>query len=140
MPIDKNEAMNEYKTNAGAAGSKMVRRFIAAPGKIDKMRSPEAQKRYEEAMRDPAVLKRRSTNLAKVSEAELNRAMEAKGASAYTAGVDAGAEKWARNTPLDEIDRLRSTLPARTRDPLANLTNRSGHIVKGLSDWKKKQV
>lgn len=141
MPIDLTEASSEYRTNAGAAAPKMARRYIAATGKLDKARSPAAQKAYEEAMRDPAVLARRAKNLGKLSEADLNKAMEEKGASNYGTGVAAGADKWQRNfTPYaGEIDRLKGTLPARSRDPMANLTNRAGHFVKGLSELKKKQ-
>lgn len=141
MPIDLNDASNEYRTNAPAAAGKLVRRFTQRQGKLAAATSPNAQKAYEEAMRDPAVLQRRQKNLAKLSEEDLNRAMSEKGASAYANGVTAGADKWQKGFQpyASTIDAARANLPARSRDPMANLTNRAGPIVKALSDQKKKQ-
>jgi len=136
-----NAGLDEYKNRAPASADKLVRKYQAATGKLDAARSPDAQASYEEAMRDPAVLKRRQTNLGKLSEADLNNAMQAKGGSAYAAGTAAGADKWAKNVApyFGEIDRIKAKLPRRTRDPAANVQSRVTPFAKGLSDMKKKQ-
>jgi len=140
MPVSKDEWKAEYVARARAAADKLVKRYVARRDKLARMTSDEAQKNYEEAMRDPAVLKRRLIKLKKLTEEDLNRAMERKGAAAYSVGVEAAADKAADNVApyLEELDRLLATLPPRTRDPMQNLMRRAGHIVKGLSDLKKR--
>lgn len=140
MPIDLNDALNEYRQNAPQAANKLARKYAARQGKVAAGTSENAQKAYTEAMRDPTVLERRRRNLAKLTDEDLNRAMAEKGVSNYATGVAAGADKWARGFQpyAGVIDATRNNLPARTRDPLANLTNRAGPFVKNLSDAKKK--
>lgn len=141
MPIDVNAAREEYESRAGQSADKLVRKFTAATGKVEKARSPAAQKAYEDAMRDPKVLARRQKALGKVTEAEVNEAMQRKGASAYAAGVAAGADKWGRNVApyMSELDRTVASLPARTRDPVQNVMGRVAPIAKNLNALKDKQ-
>jgi len=140
MPISREEWKEEYLARARASADKLVKRYTARRDKLARMTSEEAQRNYEEAMRDPSVLRRRLVKLKQLSEEDLNRAMERKGAIAYTAGVEAAADKAAERVApyLEELDRLIATLPPRTRDPMQNLTRRAGHIVKGLSELKKR--
>ena len=139
MAIDKAEALKEYRERASGSGGKLVRKYTAATGKLEAATSKSAQANFESAMKDPAVLKRRLTNLKKLSEEDLNSAMIATGEAAYNAAVAAKAEKWLEKTSpfLDEIDDVVAKLPARTRDGVQNVTNRVIPLVKALQDKKK---
>jgi hypothetical protein len=134
MPIDTNSAMEEYKSRTSQAGTKLVSRYRAATNKLARATSDAAQNAYKAAMSDPKVLERRRSNLRKLSEEDLNRNMELKGASAYSAGTSAGADKWGRNFApyASVIDSTTASLPERTRDPVANVTNRVIPLAKNL--------
>lgn len=141
MPIDKAKAMQAYKDRTAQSGSKLVDNYIATPGKMAKAFSEESQKSYVAAMTDPNVLKRRLTNGRKVDEGAANEAMRAKGASAYAAGTAAGADKFSKNVApyLDTIDRVRTSLPARTRDAAQNVANRVTPLAVALQKQKNSQ-
>lgn len=142
MGIDVEEAAQEYARVAAAASDKLVRRYVKTPDKLTKAASEQAQKLYEEAMKDPVVLKRRQLNLKKLTESELNAAMEQKGASAYASAVGAPTtlDKWKKDFApyATEIDKITAALPARSRDATQNVMNRVVPLVKSLSELKKK--
>ena len=142
MPIDKTAWLEDYKSGARLRSDKWLNNYKATPDKLAKAASDDAQKLYEDQMKDPKVLKRRQSKLKKLSESDLNAAADAAGSTAYATGVEAKAGKALKNVSiyLDEIDRLKPTMPKRTTDPMSNLTNRAGHFVKGLSELKKRQV
>jgi len=135
------EFKNDYVTGASNASTKLVDRYTRKTGKLDAAKSDAAQKNFEAAMKDPAVLKRRQTRLAKLTEDDLNRAMIEKGGSAYAAGVQTAGDKWATNvTPyLQKQEEIKRSLPARSRDPVQNVTQRVVPFAKGLNDLKKQR-
>jgi len=141
MGINRANWIEDYKKGTSANADKLVREYVATPNKIDAATSASAQKNYEDAMRDAKVLARRVTNLKKVSEADLNAAMQAKGQARYSEGTSAGANKAAARVEpyLVELDRIVPTLPAAGRDGVQNVTNRVIPIVKALQD-KKAQI
>lgn len=140
MAIDRNEALNEYRSKASAAGEKLVRKYIARNDKLVRATSDSAQKNYVAAMTDPKVLQRRVAKLKKLTEADLNAAMQAKGASAYATGVNAGADKWGKGVEpyFSEIERVIANLPARGRTARENVMNRTLPLAEALQ--KKKEA
>jgi len=140
MAVDIEEIKKEYANRASQSGDKLVRRYVAVTNKLERAASAEAQKNYVAAVTDPAVQARRVQNLKKLSESDLNAAMQATGASAYQNAVSAKADIWANRTQpyLTEFEKVKSTLPSRTRDAMTNLTQRAGAFVKAAVELKKK--
>jgi len=140
MAIDKEEWKRKYTERTAVATGDLVKGYIDRTDKVARMSSDDAQKNFEDAMRDPAVLKRRQGKLKKLSESDLNLAMETKGAARYAEGTAASADKALANvTPyLDEIDSIVARLPARTRDPRKNVMDRVIPLAVGLADKKKR--
>ena len=139
MAIDKEAWKRKYTERTAVATDDLVNGYIARTDKVARMSSDASQKNYESAMKDAAVLKRRQTKLKKVSESDLNDAMRTKGAARYAEGTAASADKALANVSpfLDEIDRTVAALPARTRDPRANVMNRVVPIAVNLNAKKK---
>jgi len=140
MPIDKTRWKEKYTRNTAAATGDLVEGYIARTDKVARMASDDAQKNFEEAMRDKAVLERRQKRLKTLSESDLNEAMRTKGALRYAEGTAASADKALdRVTPyLDEIDKIVPRMKPRTRDPRTNVIERVIPLAVGLSDLKKK--
>lgn len=141
MPINRSNLKDDYVKGASAAADKLVRNFIATPGKVDAARSEAAESLYAEKTAAAIANKSRQKGLSKVTESQVNAAMQASGAAGYRAGTSRSADKQVqRVTPyLDALDRLESAYPARTSDPLQNVINRVGLIATTLSDLKKSQ-
>lgn len=142
MAIDKDEWKRKYTERTAVAGGDLVKGYTRRTDKVARMASDDAQTNFEAAMKDPAVLKRRQSKLKKLSEADLNEAMEKKGAARYAEGTAAAADKaLERVTPfLEEIDKTVSALPPRTRDPRANVMNRVVPLAVNLNEKKKKMT
>ena len=140
MAIDKEAWKRKYTERTSVASGDLVEGYIKRTDKVARMASEDAQKNFEAAMKDPAVLKRRQTKLKKLSESDLNEAMRTKGAARYAEGTAAAADKALENvTPyLEEIDRIKTTLPARSRDPRKNVIDRVVPIAVGLAEKKKR--
>jgi len=140
MSIDKEAWKRKYRDRTAVATDDLVRGYVDRTDKVARMSSDDSQKNYEAAMKDPSVLKRRQNKLKGLSESDLNRAMETKGAARYAEGTAASADKALDNVSpyLDEIDRTVASLPPRTRDPRANVMARVVPIAVNLSEKKKK--
>jgi hypothetical protein len=140
MAIDKSKWKDKYTRNTAAATGDLVDGYIARTDKVARMASDTAQKNYEEAMRDKAVLERRQKRLKGLSESDLNEAMRTKGATRYAEGTAASADKALERVEpyLNEIDKIVGTLKPRTRDPRSNVMERVVPIAIGLSDLKKR--
>jgi hypothetical protein len=84
---------------------------------------------YEEQMRKPDVLARRTQGLEKVSNEQWKSKAATLGVQRIAAGMVEGADRQANNyEPIAEA--LRSlTLPARTSDPMQNIDNRTKPVV-----------
>jgi len=142
MPIDKTAAKEDWQSGAKAKVDKLVRKYTARTDKIAKATSDAAQKAYVEGVTDPVSQKLRLIRLKELSDADLNAAMEAKGRTAYGAGVDTSVDKYARRVDpyLSEIDAIVPKLKPRTRDAATNVTNRVAPIAVGLQNKKKALV
>jgi len=142
MSIDKTAWERKYRERTAVATEDLVTGYTNRTDKVARMASDDAQKNFEAAMKDPAVLKRRQSKIKTLSESDLNEAMRTKGAARYAEGTAASAGKALANVApyLDEIDRTVASLPARTRDPRANVMNRVVPIAVNLSEKKKKMI
>lgn len=123
-----------YKAGATAKGSKWQTNFLGATGIAAAAASDTAQATYDRKMSDPAVRKVRQIKLKGLSDADFQNPVRVGGSGLYTAGVNAKSAKASKGVApyLDEIARILPTLPAKTDDPMTNLTQRAGPIVTGL--------
>ena len=138
--IDRTAAKQNYVSGASNNAEKLVKNYVATPGKVDAARSDQAEKLWAEKIQQAIAQKSRQKALGKVSEADMNGAMVARGAQAYRTGTANGANKQATNVEpyYAALDSLVGKYPAKTSDPMANLMNRAGLVVKTLSDLKKR--
>jgi hypothetical protein len=141
MPIDRQAAKANYVQGASNNADKLVQNYTRATGKLDKAKSDAAEQLYAAKVQAAIANKSRQKGLGKVSESEMNAAMVATGAQNYRSGTGRSADKQARNVEpyYTALDGLEGKYPARTADPMANLTNRAGLVVKTLSELKKRQ-
>jgi hypothetical protein len=140
MPINRADAKTNYTQGAANNAQKLVKNFVAKTGKIDAARSDAAEQLYAANTQAAIARKARQKALANVTESSMNAAMVATGATNYGSGVDRSKDKWGQKVEpyLAALDGLEGRYPARTSDPMANLTNRAGLVVKTLSDLKKR--
>ena len=140
MGIDRNAAKQNYVSGASNNAEKLVQNYIKQPGKLDAAKSDAAEKLYAENVAKAVAEKRRQKGLGKVSESDMNAAMQASGAQNYRSGTTRSADKQARNVEpyYAALDALEGKLPARTSDPMANLMNRAGAVVKTMVETKKR--
>lgn len=140
MGINRQDAKANYVQGASNNAEKLVKNYVAQTGKLDKARSDAAEQLYAAKVQAAIANKSRQKGLANVSESEMNAAMQATGAQNYRSGTGRSADKQAKNVEpyYAALDSLEGKYPARTADPMANLTNRAGLVVKTLSDLKKR--
>ncbi len=140
MGINRTDAKANYITGASNNAEKLVKNYIAQTGKLDKAKSDAAEALYAAKLQAAIANKSRQKGLAGVTESEMNAAMQATGAQNYRAGTGRSAEKQAKNVEpyYAALDGLEGKYPAKTADPMANLMNRGGLVVKTLSELKKR--
>lgn len=139
MPIDVNQAVDDWVDGAKAKVDKLIRKYKARTDKATRMQSDEAQKSYVAGVTDPVSQRLRQIRLKEVTEADLNAAMETSAPTTYPAGIDKSKEKMRRRVDpyMKEIDRIVPTLKEKTRDAKANVMNRVIPIASGLQNRKK---
>jgi len=115
-----------YKDAAGTAASRYK---DSIPGVVWQSEAIAGQAIYEAKMMDPAVLARRATEIAKVSDTEFRNALATKGAPVLASRMAAAAPKMSAGyAPIrSALEAL--TLPARTADPMANIDARLKPVV-----------
>lgn len=140
MGINRQDAKTNYVQGASNNADKLVKRYVEASGKLDKAKSDAAEQLFAAKIQAAIANKSRQKGLNKVTESEMNAAMQATGATNYRSGTGRSAEKQAKNVEpyYAALDGLEGKYPARTADPMANLTNRAGLVVKTLSELKKR--
>jgi len=140
MGINRQDAKTNYVQGASNNADKLVKRYVEQTGKLDKAKSEAAEQLFAAKMQAAITNKSRQKGLGRVTEGEMNAAMQATGASNYRSGTGRSADKQAKNVEpyYAALDGLEGKYPARTADPMANLTNRAGLVVKTLSDLKKR--
>src|SRR3989304_9691909 len=140
MGINRQDAKTNYVQGASNNAEKLVKNYIAETGKLDKAKSDAAEQLYAAKLQAAIANKSRQKGLGRVTEGEMNAAMQATGAQNYRSGTGRSADKQSKNVEpyYAALDGLEGKYPARTADPMANLTNRAGLVVKTLSDLKKR--
>lgn len=140
MGIDRQAAKQNYVAGASNNAEKLVNNYVKTSGKLDAAKSEAAEKLYAENVAKAIANKSRQKGLNKVSEQDMNAAMSASGASNYRTGTSRGADKQASRVEpyYAALDSLEGKYPARTSDPMQNLINRAGLVVKTLSETKKR--
>lgn len=140
MTIDRQAAKANFVQGASNNAEKLVNNYTRRSGKLDAAKSDQAEQLYAAKVQQAVANKSRQKGLNKVTESEMNAAMQATGAGNYRSGTQRSADKQAKNVEpyYAALDSLEGKYPARTADPMANLTNRAGLVVKTLSDLKKR--
>ena len=95
---------------------------------------------YVSAMADPVVLARRSSGIAKVSDTQWKADTVTKGASIIAARFKLAIPKQIANYRPFRVALEALVLPARTTDPLLNLTQRAGAVVAEMVKVKAAQT
>ncbi len=140
MAIDRQAAKQNYVQGASNNAEKLVNNYIKQPGKLDAAKSDAAEKLYADKIAQAVANKSRQKGLSRVSESDMNAAMQATGAQNYRSGTSRSADKQSKNVEpyYAGLDALEGKLPARTSDPMANLMNRAGAVVKTMVEIKKR--
>lgn len=99
--------------------------------------SAEAEELWKVKIAEAAASGRRQKAVAQVSNSEWQTKAANIGATRIGAGMTAGADKRTRNFEPYRSTIEGTTLPARTADPMANVTNRVGGMVMALVATKK---
>ncbi len=140
MAIDLNQAQQDYSAGTSANAEKLVRNYTKRSGKLDAAKSDAAETLYAAKVQAAIANKSRQKGLNKTSEGDMNAAMQASGASNYRTGTQRSAGKWGKNFQpyASTLDGLEGKLPAKTADPIANVTNRVGAVVRAMVETKKR--
>ena len=138
MAIDRAKFKERYVAGASANAEKLVENYTKKAGKLDAAKSPQAETNWAASVQRAIAEKSRQKGLNKVTEADMNNAMTAKGGTNYRTGTAAAGDKTlARAEPfLATLDNL--TLPARTVDPMQNIDNRVKGVARALIETKKR--
>ena len=97
MPIDRTAAKSNYVSGASNNAEKLVSNYVKQTGKLDAAKSDAAEKLYAENLAKAIANKSRQKGLNKVSESDMNAAMQATGAQNYRSGTGRSADKQAKN-------------------------------------------
>jgi len=129
----------EAKANFEAAIAYIPSRYTAGVSKADwqtRAASEDAEKNFAAKMSEVIAKKKRLEGVKKVSNSEWVAAATQKGAPVIGERIRAALGKWeAKWGPIyDQIVSLVPTLPAKTVDYKANITNR---LMKVVETWKK---
>ena len=92
---------------------------------------------YAERMQESIAAERRKKALELVSEADWQKKASTLGAERIGKGMLANADKRSKNYEPYRSALASLDLPDRTSDPMTNVTNRVGGVVKTLVDTKK---
>lgn len=138
MTIDRTAAKANYVSGASSNADKLVKNYVATPGKLDAARSEAAERLYAEKVQIAIANKSRQKALGKVNESDMNAKMQSVGATNYRSGTRDNADKQAKNVEpyYAGLDALDGKYPARTADPMANIDNRVKLVAKTLIDIK----
>ena len=126
-----------YKDGIGRAPANYKEGIAATTDWAEKASSDAAENLYNEKLTESMAARRRQNALKDVSNEEWKKNSLDLGGNRIGAGMTANADKRTKNyepyrTALESV-----SLPERTADPMANLANRAGAVVKTLVDKKK---
>ena len=126
------------QANYTAAASLVPARYEAGVSGADWQAPALAgQSLYVARLSDPDVLARRAKNIGKVSDSDWRSNTVAKGRPIIGARMTAAAPKQQANWAPYRAALESLTLPAKTADPMTNLTQRAGAVVQAMVATKK---
>ena len=132
---------SEIKTNYEASTTLVPDRFErGVKSAIWQDPATKGQDLYEAQMTNPAVLARRESGIAKVSDESWRKDTVDKGKNIIGTRMKAASDKQVTGYRPYREALVAVDLPARTADPMANLMNRAGAVVKALVDTKAAQT
>ena len=126
-----------YKDGIGRAPANYKEGIAATTDWAEKASSDAAEALYKEKLAESMAANRRQNAIKEVSNEEWKKNALDLGGGRIGAGMAANADKRTRNYEPFRVALEGVTLPERTADPMANLTNRAGAVVKTLVDKKK---
>ena len=97
MAIDRTAFKDDYVRGTSANADKLVKNYVRKTGKLDAAASDEAEALYAEKIQRAISRKSRQKGLNRISEAEMNKGMEATGAAAYRNKTAAKVDKMMTN-------------------------------------------
>ena len=92
---------------------------------------------YAQKVQEAISARRRANALSRVTDADWQKAASTKGAARIGPGMSAAVDKQATNFAPFHDTLASLELPARTADPMANVTARVGGVVQALVAKKK---
>ena len=130
--IDMSKWQDNYVSGRQGAGAKLAEKYAGRTGKLDALRSASAEANFKARVLSASALKKRARKLAALTEEQLNDGMRTKGAAAYANVTDLQKTKAANGFApyAGAINAAVASLPPKTADGMANLTNRAGAVVK----------
>ncbi len=139
-PIQVEDWKKAYTKGASDKATKWKDNFLSTSGIAAAAASNEAQAAYVKAVTNTDIQALRQKRLAKLSDADFKGPVEKGGASLYSSGTSAKADKAAsRVAPfLAELNSYVPTLPARTDNIDTNVDTRVKTIDHRLHDLKLK--
>jgi hypothetical protein len=137
--IDVNASADAFETGASGAAGKWANKYLATTGMAAAAKSQEAQAAYVAKMSDPEILAKRQKRLQNLTDEDFKAKVRVAGASLYSTGVRGTKQKWAKNfAPIAAaINAAVASLPAKTADPMTNLTQRAGPVVMAAHEAAK---
>ena len=131
------DAQADYAASGGRASQKYARKIATVTNWQSQATSAESESNYAAGVQDAVASGRRAKALSSVSNAEWQSRAVTKGAGALASGIGQSAIKWGKGA-APYLSALASvTLPPKTTDGMANLTQRAGAIVAAMEAQKK---
>jgi hypothetical protein len=132
------KSASQAQANYTAASALVPARYEAGVSTSDwQAKALDGQALYVQRLQDPEVLARRAKNIGKVSDSDWRSAAITKGRGIIGARMTAAAPKQQANWAPYRSALEALTLPAKTADPMTNLTNRAGAVVQAMVATKK---
>ena len=131
----KEEAARKYKDSIGRVPGNYRASVAKTTGVI--AAAIAAEPLYKAKMEEALAAGRRAKALAQVTDEDWRRGAMEKGAARIGPGMSAGAGKQAKNWAPYHDTLASLELPARSADPMANVTARVGGVVQALVNKKK---
>lgn len=136
----KTKSLDEAKRRYSGSTSVVTDRYRAGVQAADwktKASSSSAEELWKQKLQDAMSKNRRQKGIERVSNEEWRTKAINKGAGRIAEGMRQGADDWARefapyHSALQSLD-----LPDRVADPMQNVTNRVGAVVKAMVDKKR---
>ena len=134
---DVNTIVSDYTASAARAGPAYKTAVLSVANWQSQASSDQAETNYSTGVTAAVAAKRRQKVLSTLSNADWQTPASTTGATKIVTGISNGGPKYSKGFSPYVATLQAVVLPARTTDPMANLTNRAGAIVAALVAKKK---